>query len=394
MNIVYFLNNFPLVSESFIINEIIGLERKGHNVLIIAKNDPDQDVQHDLLHEMDADVHYLDSPSYSKLTELIGSEVINKEVFRSLKDVPGLKHKIKQAFYVKKTTEYINSTNFKPDLIQTHFADKSKFLVDATAKNLDVPWTIEVHAYGIFTEENIPAAQKILKKPDRIITISQYNKNYLKNELGISKPVDVVPVSIDLNTFQTRGLEEQNKIVSVGRLVEKKGLKYGIKAFAQIADQYPELEYNIIGKGEKREELEKLVKEEKLEDRINLLGHVADERLKQEMEEAKVFLLPCVIAKNGDRDGIPTVLKEAMALETPCVSTNISGIPELVEDGKNGILVESKNFSMLSSALDRLLSNRKYREDMGFNAGKNIVNNYSIDQSTLLLLESFRDVTG
>lgn len=392
MNILYFLQQFPKVSETFILNEISELENRGHNVAVFALGNPDEEILHEEFEDLEAEIYYPEYPSYSDLDQLLWTKLAKPSFLKTLKLNKGLKNRLTQAYMTREIVRFAKNLHFEPEIIQTHFSNKSKLPAYSASKILNIPFTIEVHAYDIFSKDKKEFSQKFLKKPDKIITVSEYNKNYLQTEFDIKKPIDVVPVSIDTEKFKPQGLEEQNKIVSVARLVEKKGFKYGIKAFAQIANKYPDLEYNIIGKGDKKKELEKLVEEEGLEDRVNLLGHVTDERLKREIEESKAFLLPCVIAENGDRDAMPMVVKESMSLETPCVSTTVSALPEIIEDAKDGYLVEPKNADELAEKISELLDSEHKRSKFGENARKKVISQYDISSNAAKIESIFEKV--
>jgi glycosyltransferase involved in cell wall biosynthesis len=122
------------------------------------------------------------------------------------------------------------------------------------------------------------------------------------------------------------------------------------------------------------------------------LGHVSDERLKKELSEASVFVLPCVIAEDGDRDAMPVVLKEAMASETACVSTTVSTIPQLITDGHDGLLVPEKELDGLASAIQELLDDRKKRKNIAENGRETVHTKFDISESVDTLTEVFESL--
>lgn len=390
MDIVYYLYNFPKISETFILNEIAELENKGHNIAIFALNRPETEIEHEELEELGAEIYYPEFPGYSDFIDLIKPNSLKPAFLKTLNISSGVKNKLVQAHRATELIEFIERADMEPDLIHTHFSTKSKTPVYTVSELKNIPWTIEVHAYDIFQKDTIRFSRKFLRKPDTVITISEYNKNYLREKFSLETPIYTVPVSINTEKFSPQGLEEKNKIVSVARLVEKKGLEYGIEAFAEVKDEFPQLEYDIIGKGELMSELkEEAEKLEVIED-VNFRGHVSDEELVKSMEEAKIFLLPCIVAENGDRDGIPTVLKESMSLKTPCISTGVSGIPELIEDGEDGFVCEPKNIKEIASKIQKLIKSEDKRSEMGEKARQKIISEHSVSANIGKIEESFR----
>jgi colanic acid/amylovoran biosynthesis glycosyltransferase len=389
MKIVYYLNAFPKLSESFLLNEILELDRRGHKVAIFAHKNPEEDIKHEELKGKNLETYYSGVPEYSDLNHLINKKIFSKGLIQERFGSGPLKRRAKHSYYAIHLLKFVEQLDFEPDIIHTHFAFDDRHAVQLASRQLGIPWTIEVHAADIFKEVNKGPAKNVMEKSNRIITVSEYNKNYLQDEFRLEKSIDVVPVSVRPEKFQPQGLEEKNKIVSVGRLVEKKGFKYGIEAFAKLKEGHPDLQYNIVGKGPLKAELEELAEELQVADDVNFLGHVSDERLKTEMEEAKVFVLPCVKANNGDLDAMPMVLKEAMALKTPCVSTKVSAIPELIEDGKDGMLVDSHDANELSNRISMMLQGKDSREKIGKKAREKIEQSYDISKNIEDIEESF-----
>jgi glycosyltransferase involved in cell wall biosynthesis len=381
MKIVYFLNEFPTLSQSFILNEVVGLENRGHNVTVIARNNPGESIQHDELADLEADIYYIDSPSYIDLREISSLKVLSRDFSAILRNNSSIKYKLAQAYYAKRLLDIIERENLEPELLFTHFANEFSYSVEAASSYIGIPWSIEVHAYDIFRQDNVNRARHLLQYPDRIITVSEYNKRYIEEELGIPQPTNVVPVSVHPEKFQPgkyQGVD--NRILTVARLVEKKGIKYGIEAVEKLRKDYGDIEYHIVGKGPLRERLEEKVKEKGLQDDVKFLGHISDERLIQEYDEASVFLLPCVIAENGDRDAMPMVLKEAMSMKTPCVSTDVSAVPELIENGETGLIVESRDADGLAKATTDLLEDSEKRESFGKNSRERIEKHFSLNK--------------
>jgi glycosyltransferase involved in cell wall biosynthesis len=382
MDIVYFLNSFPSVSESFVLNEIYGLERKGHNVAVFALNESGEEIEHEECAELDIPVYYAQWPEYRDMLSVVSPKILNTAVISRNLDYDRPKVRGLQLYYAKNLIDFVDSLDFNPDLIHAHFAVNDRLAVDFASGYLGIPWTVEAHAVDIFKQSNKKPAEKLLQRPDRVITVSRYNEEYLEDELGVKKPIDMVPVCVRPDKFLPEKHEEvEGRILTVARLVEKKGIRYGIEAVEKLQEDHPDIEYHIVGKGDLREELGEMVEQKGLRENVNFLGHVSDKRLIQEYDEASVFLLPCVIAENGDRDAMPMVLKEAMSMKTPCVSTGVSAVPELIQDGETGFIVESRDADGLAEATTWLLEDSEKRESFGKNGRKRIEKHFSLEKN-------------
>jgi glycosyltransferase involved in cell wall biosynthesis len=227
---------------------------------------------------------------------------------------------------------------------------------------------------------------------DHVIVPSEYNRDYLREEIGIENEITVVPATTQVKKFEPSAPTVENRLLIVARLVEKKGYPYGIEAANTLIEQGYDVEYHIVGTGDRKDRLQQQVKEYGIEDHVKFLGHVSDERLKKELSEASVFVLPCVIAEDGDRDAMPVVLKEAMASETACVSTTVSAIPELITDGHDGLLVPEKEPDELASAIKELLDNPEKRKKIGENGRETVHNKFDISESVDTLTEVFESL--
>jgi len=176
----------------------------------------------------------------------------------------------------------------------------------------------------------------------------------------------------------------------VARLVEKKGLGDVIRAADILRRRGRGFQVEIIGSGPQRQVLEHQVTRLGLNDRVRLVGAQSHDMVCRAYQRASIFVLPCVVAGDGDRDGIPNVLLEAMGSGIPVVSTPVSGIPELIESERDGLLVPPNDPASLADALDRLLTSAELRERLGRAARAEIEAHFSIDRSSTQLLALFQ----
>jgi len=171
------------------------------------------------------------------------------------------------------------------------------------------------------------------------------------------------------------------KILSVGRLSEKKGLVYLVRACRILKDQGYDFTCHIVGEGPQRSELHDLIGQLSLEDTVILRGTLPHEEVIENYRQATLFVLPCIKSKDGDMDGIPNVLAEAMAMQLPVVSTDISGIPELVDNQVNGLLVPSGDGDALATAMARLLDDPALREKLAQNGRQSIGDTFDVNRN-------------
>jgi len=377
MNILYLLNEFPKLSESFIINELSELERRGHNVTIIAFKKITDHIQHDELQNLDANVTYLPQPSLSSAVSVFNKHPSISTAIHQFQQIPPTKA-LGASYIGIYLNHYLNRLEHKPDIIHTHFFDWPKFALEHLS--IDVPITVTAHAFGLFEQGTHKRRQRLAKQFDRIVTISDYNKRYLEETIGVTTPVDVVRMGIDPTKFNPTNATKPKRLLTVGRFVEKKGIRYAIDAVSTLVDEHPDLEYHIASDGPLRDKFEAQIRSNELTENIKLLGKISDEQLITELDEAAAFVLPCVVAKNGDRDGIPVALMEAMAMKAVPISTTVSGIPELVDNQQNGLLVEPKNTAQLSDAIERVCSSQTTQEQLATAARQRIETEYTIEK--------------
>ncbi len=394
LGILYYLHSYPKISESFVLNEISELKRRGHNVAVFALFNPNEDLAHEEYSNIDIPVYYVE-PSITDLYQLFNSKSLTLDFlnYGTMFRIFSVKELVMSIISAKECVEYIRSLDFEVDVIHGHFADSSKLGQIITAKHCNVHATITAHAYEIFKSPDIAQLSFICNSFDHIIVPSKYNQKYLHGIKKIKNEITVIPATTRIDKFEASNNEVSNRILTVGRLVEKKGYKYGIKAVAQLVEQGHKIDYHIIGTGDEKNYLEELVLTLGIEDHVEFLGHVSDMELKKELREASVFILPCVVASNGDRDAMPVVLKEAMAAEVACISTAVSAVPELITHKKDGLLVPQKDSEALADAIEDLLSNDKLREDLARNGKETVEKKFDISESVDKLENVFRSLT-
>jgi glycosyltransferase involved in cell wall biosynthesis len=229
-----------------------------------------------------------------------------------------------------------------------------------------------------------------------VVTCTQYNRDFLSKQYGplcdgklyrIYHGLDISQFKFSLSRRDDGG---EPVVLSVARLVEKKGLEDLITAAGILRGRGHAFKVEIIGSGPLRDSLKAQAQRLGLADRVSLLGAQAHDAVCLAYQRASVFVLPCVVASNGDRDGIPNVLLEAMASGVPVVSTPVSGIPELIESGVTGILVPPRDVRSLADAIERLLASPELSERLASAARTKLESSFSLEASAEQLLAVFR----
>lgn len=283
-------------------------------------------------------------------------------------------------------------------LIHARFGTTGTKLL-AVKKKLKLPMLTSFHGFDLpsnkKTRRKYGKKMKQLFKQGDLFTVTSKNNRKILIKYGCPKKKIIVHhsgIDVDKFAFKPRIYPENGKIyiLSVGRLVEKKGMKYLIKAFKKVSKKYPQVHLRIAGDGELRGKLKRLVKRLGLKKRVTFLGELSHDQVAKEMQKCHLFVLASVKDRNGNQEGIPNVLKEAMASGMPVVSTRHAGIPELVEDGKSGYLVPEKNSKALSKAIIKLIRHPEKWEEMGRRGREKVEKSFNVHKQTEKLEAIYR----
>jgi colanic acid/amylovoran biosynthesis glycosyltransferase len=207
-----------------------------------------------------------------------------------------------------------------------------------------------------------------------------------------------VPLAVDPNAFRRDGPRTRDsgpvRLLTVARLTEKKGIEYTLRALVHVADEYPDVVYDVIGDGPLREPLEALRDALGLAARVRFLGARTGEFVRERLAAADLFVLPSVTASDGDEEGTPTVLLEAACCELPVIATRHAGIPELVLDGESGLLVPERDDLALGACLRELLRSPHRWKAMGAAGRRHVERTHAIAAVTGQLEAIYEDVRG
>lgn len=398
MKIAFVLGGFPKLSETFILSQIVFLLKSGHDVDIYAISKPKENKIHDdvIRYNLLQRTYYF-SISNNVLYKLLMS------LFRKPKYLihpKKLLESCEEYCLSKKLYEKILSSKKEYDIINCHFGNIGKIAVKIKefGKNKSKIVTT-FHGYDMSSyikKEGGNIYKPLFKEGDLFLPISKYWYKRLI-ELGCDKKkikIHRMGINTKLFKFKERKISKNEKIsfLTVGRLVEKKGHEYSIRAISKIAKENSNIEYNIVGDGPLKDRLKKLTKEFGVGKYVKFLGHVNDKELLQLYNKSKFFVLPSITAKSGDMEGVPVVLMEAQAMGLPIISTRHSGIPELVKDGVTGFLVDEKDHEELAKKIMFLINNPQLWREFGRKGREIVEKEFDIEKLNGDLINKFKSI--
>ena len=392
MKVGYVVKRYPRYSETFIVNEILAHEATGMEIEIFSVLPPEDGHFQDVISRVRAPVTYLPSKGLKVAEFWSALEQAGETLpdgWLSLEAARG-----EDVRYVYQAVVLAREARLRAiSHLHAHFATAATTVARLAARFAGLPYTFTAHAKDIFHESVRPAdLRRKLADAAAAVTVSDYNLAHLREGYGsAARCVRRIYNGLDLERFPYRSPRERApRIVGVGRLVEKKGFVDLIEACAILAEEGRKFTCRIIGTGEQEVGLRVRIARLGLEDRIELLGPRPQSELVRLVQDAAVLAAPCVVGADGNRDGLPTVLLEAMALGTPCVSTDVTGIPEAIRDGETGLMVSQRDPAALAAAVGRLLEGPDLRARLAGRARRLVEAEFDVNRNAAQLRELFQ----
>jgi glycosyltransferase involved in cell wall biosynthesis len=426
--IAYVLKGYPRLTDTFITSEVYRMEQQGLRLRVFVIKPCTEPVPSDLLDKIAAKPVYMpDTTSMSKSSLFKWLSANLKHFLPSLRRVIR-KHPLgvlraagaafAQAVRARKgfwawprkvyAKEFLQGVMLADMLEQAgdvghihgHYCHGATTVTWFASMMAKLPFSFTAHAKDIYLPSLNPAGL-LRRKMDAarfVITCTDANRDYLDN-LGSKTPVHCIYHGLnaefcDIMREQPGGRSTNGhfRVLGVGRLIPKKGFDILVQACAILHQQRVPFEAVIVAEGgEHEKEIRRLITTNGLEKNVLLPGPMSQSQLFDEYRKASAFCLPCRVLENGDRDGIPNVLMEAMAVGVPVVSTPISGIPELIHDGVNGLLVPSEDPEALAEAFLRLTRDQRLVEDLSRNAQETIDSRFNGDKLATRMASLLRE---
>ena len=373
------LKGYPRISETFISNEILLLEEQGLKLHILSMRQPRETFFHASVGRIKAAVDYLPETFLTSLPFLLPQNLMLaakqprrytaafrmalRRFLRTRKSAT-FKHLFQAGYLVNKLLPGSNITHF-----HAHFAHSPTSVAFFASLLSGIPFSFTAHAKDIYTTDPAQLREK-MAHARFVVTCTEYNRRHLTRLSGNAAPaVFRIYHGIDVGLFSSHHTggalpSPPYRILTVSRMTAKKGLPTVFKALGILRDRGIRFQHTLIGDGEERDSLKKLVLDLRLEPLTQWMGTMPHDAVIRQYQQADILVLGCEIATNGDRDGIPNVCVESMAMGVPVVATRVSAIPELVENGKTGLLVEPGNPEGLADAMIKALTDTDLRQEM------------------------------
>lgn len=259
-----------------------------------------------------------------------------------------------------------------PLVVTFHGYDASMMLSDGTYKN------------------RLP---ELFNYASAIILVSRHMIENMNLERWLDK-VKIIPCTVDPDEFEVRDENSTNgvKILHSGRLVDKKGVPDLIKVFKNLQQRYSNIELHIVGDGRKLKKCKELVQKFKLDKSVKFYGAVSHNEVKKIMSTKDIFVLNSRVGNDGDMEGTPVTLLEAMCSKIPVISTRHAGIPDVIENGVNGLLVDERDNTGLEDALRTFIENPEMRQNCSENARRTVLQEYTVDRMKEKLEQVFQNI--
>lgn len=383
MKVAFLVGAFPAISETFILNQITGLIDLGHEVDIYARTgSPNEKVHQEIRdYQLLNRTYYFSVPKQRRVRMLR----IAMLLIRNFHKNPGT---IIRSFIVAKRFKVgrLAASNYvlhflgkHYDIIHCHFGPNG--FIGVLLKEMGFADKVVVSFHGqdvssYVKQQGYSVYDRVFEGADVITANSRHTMQRLIYCGCCKEKIIVLRMGVNLGkfSFKTRSFDANDivRILTVARLIEKKGLEYSVKAVASILPKYPRLIYLIVGDGPLREEIKALISTSHAENGIKLLGWCERGEVQRLFDECHLFILSSVTAYSGDQEGQGLVLQEAQAMGLPVLSTHHNGIPEGVMDGESGFLVPERDVEALAERLEFLINHPEIWPEMG-RAGRRFV---------------------
>jgi colanic acid/amylovoran biosynthesis glycosyltransferase len=381
----YVLKVYPRLTETFILTELLAHQRAGQDIEIFSLRPPGDGRFHEAIGELRFPVTYV--PSAGLHTDTLWEAMHDSAgelggTWAALADAGDADARdAYQALWLAREARRRGIRH-----LHAHFASAAGMVSRIAARAGGLSYSLTTHAKDIFHEDvNARALRSVLGDARAAVTVSDFNVTHLRGAAPAAR-VQRVYNGLHLERFPfSAPADRAARILAVGRLIEKKGFGDLVDACALLAEQGRRFGCDIVGSGPLARELAARIAEHGLRDTVRLLGPHSQDEVRRAIRGAAVMAAPCVVGSDGNRDGLPTVLLEAMALGTPCVATPVTGIPEAIEDGRTGLLVAERRPAQLAGALARMLDDASLRVRLAGAARARVEERFDADRNAARL---------
>ena len=363
MQFAYLFKRFPVFAQTFVVREVEGVFRHDRQPLVYSIQKPKDSSRQDGFYEMEQKVKVLPSKTrlFSEILRCCFKRQIN---FRKCVNFSWLGkngRSRREALWLGAELK-----RNRVSRLHTHFTGDAARTAWWVSREFGIPFSITAHANDFLCKNtHSPALQELLQSARAVIAVSDYSKALLEKKFPTAN-IERVYNGISLEEFAPLPKDCIPRILSVGRLVEKKGFPCLLKACRLLDEKGINFRCDIVGEGPLRQDLEVLISELKLRSKVILHGALPQASIWSMLQLASVFALACIKEQSGGMDILPTVITEAMSAGLPVVSTRLAGIPEMVADTETGFLSEPGDVHGFAEALAGLLRDPVRARTLGF----------------------------
>jgi glycosyltransferase involved in cell wall biosynthesis len=403
LKIAYLAPEIPALSATFVYNEMLTLQEKGISIVSISVHKPGFVVDEPEVGRLAEKTCYLYQQPFWKLIAAHFLQFIRKPLRYIKTVVLVITDCLQVGFFTQVGLGLIYRFCFCAYLsfflmrcrcnhIHVHFAHIPTDLAMYASKLSGISYSFTSHANDLF-ERGWLLRQKV-KRACFAVTISEFNRRFLQSQGVSTEKVHVIPCGVHSTEFSTRPFRKMGSTVclgSVGRMVEKKGFDDLLSACRILKDQGFDFRLELVGDGPMLKQLMQQAVDLDLKDMVSFKGALPHTSIHSWLETLDLFILPCKKDSNGDMDGIPVVLMEAMLTGIPVISTKISGIPELIKDGETGGLADANDPYSLAEAVKRICKDELLQELIFRKAVDKVHSQFDIHKNVCQLLTLFKE---
>jgi glycosyltransferase involved in cell wall biosynthesis len=395
MRLGYLYSRYPVISQTFCDTEMLALERQGVELEIGSFHPPFTSFRHGHWANLRAEIRYAPPP---EMVRLLGQLARRDGIWPAALVT---EHEARYGPEFKVEQRALNALFFSEHFVRSgvahfhvHFASHAThtaLFVKAISK---IGFSFTAHAQDFMLDVG---SDELLREMCReaafVIAVSDYSRKLILQKCpDAAGKIHCVYNGIDLRKFKPappRLPDVRPRILSIGRLVEFKGFRHLIAACAELKKRGLDFECEIVGEGPLRDALQSAITAAGLDGIVRLLGSLPQEEVVGRLIDSDVFALACTVSSEGAKDILPTVILEAMAAARPVVSARLAGVPEMVRDGQNGLLVAAGDVEGLANALESLLGDRQLRARLGAAGRRTVEETFNVDKTAAQLLKLF-----
>lgn len=359
LHIGYILKQYPRLSETFILNEILGVEQAGVQVSIFSLRHATEGRFHPGIASVRGDVHYM--PTVDKAAFLAAVRALpdlDTDQLAAVLDFVDMLAPDRRARVLLDAVEVASRVRSSGiDHLHAHFLTVAAHTAYIVHLLTGVPYSVTAHAKDIYRHTiDWAVAERVAQQAAEIVTVCDANLAHLRSKLPAARLTRIYNGLGPQEPPTALAERQRNLVVSVGRLVEKKGVDLLLRAIACLSSDIDDVQCVIVGDGDQRAALEALASNLGIDDRVTFTGSLAQPQVAEWLRRAHVMAAPCRVGDDGNQDALPTVLLEALGAGLPVATTPIAGIPEIIEHGTEGFVVPENDMPALADALASLMT--------------------------------------